>query len=161
MIVLGVDPGLKTTGYGIIAVPTPGGTAVRLLEAGTISPPRNTDLPDRLRRVHAHLEAIVRQHTPETLVLEKVYAHARHPATLGILGHVRGVVCLVSAQQGVRLVEYSVKRVRKSLLGNGAAGKDQTREVVAHILKVPADGLPVDASDALALALGYAHLSRY
>jgi crossover junction endodeoxyribonuclease RuvC len=70
-------------------------------------------------------------------------------------------MCLLCAQRKVKLVEHSVKRIRKALLGNGNASKEQARDVVAHILKFDPGQVTLDASDALALALGYAHLDRY
>jgi crossover junction endodeoxyribonuclease RuvC len=73
---------------------------------------------------------------------------------------VRGVICLVCAHRSVELTEFSVKRVRKSLVGDGNASKQQTREVVAHLLGVQAARLTLDASDALALALGFAFMDR-
>ena len=77
------------------------------------------------------------------------------------MGHVRGVICLVCAQQGVALIEESPKRVRKAVVGNGNASKEQTRRVVANFFKIDPDRLTLDASDALALALAHAGMSRF
>jgi crossover junction endodeoxyribonuclease RuvC len=106
------------------------------------------------------LDGIIEQYQPEVLVLEKIYAHAKHPATAGKMGHVRGVICLLCASRQVKLVEHSVKRIRIALLGNGGATKLQTRSIVAQILKVDENKLTLDASDALALALGYISIER-
>lgn len=76
------------------------------------------------------------------------------------MGHARGVICLACAQQSVELVEYSVKRVRQSVTGNGNATKIQTRRMVAHLLNIDESHLTLDASDALALALGHARMMR-
>ncbi|MCC6758946.1 MAG: crossover junction endodeoxyribonuclease RuvC [Candidatus Omnitrophica bacterium] len=160
MRILGIDPGLKATGYGVIEV---NGTiqSVRLLETGTIEPSARASLPEKLSTIYKNLDAIVAEHSPEVMILEKLYAHYKHPTTACILGHARGVICLVCGHRKIRLVEQSVKRIRKALVGNGSATKEQTKAVVAHILKIKAEKLTLDASDALALALGHAHLERY
>ena len=97
---------------------------------------------------------------PDVLVLEKLYSHHNHPTTASIMGHLRGVICLLCAQRDIKLSEQSVKRIRKALVGNGNATKIQTQRVVAHVLHVDERKLTLDASDALALALGYQHLNR-
>ncbi len=161
MRILGVDPGLKATGYGVIEIGQTPDYQVRLLETGTIEPAGSGSLAEKISKIYKNLDAIVLEHSPEVMVLEKLYAHYKHPTTACILGHARGVICLVCAQRGLRLIEQSVKRIRKALVGNGSASKEQTREVVAHILKFNPEKITLDASDALALALGHAHLERY
>lgn len=161
MRILGVDPGLKATGYGVIEIGQTANRSVCLLETGTIEPRASDSLPEKLSKIYKNLNAIIVEHSPEVMILEKLYAHYKHPTTACILGHARGVICLVCAQQGIHLVEQSVKRIRKALVGNGSASKEQTKAVVAHILKFNPEKITLDASDALALALGYAHLERY
>ncbi|HQP10761.1 MAG TPA: crossover junction endodeoxyribonuclease RuvC, partial [Candidatus Omnitrophota bacterium] len=78
-----------------------------------------------------------------------------HPVTASKLGHVRGVICLLCAQKKIELIEYSVKRIRKALIGNGGATKLQVRQTVARMLRIDETKLTLDASDALALALGH------
>src|SRR6185503_19107088 len=117
-------------------------------------------IENRIRKIHANLEKIIDEHKPDVMVLEKLYAHIKHPTTASLLGHVRGVICLLCAQKKIKLMEHSVKRIRKSLVGNGNATKEQTRALVAHLFKVNAAQLTLDASDALALALGHAHMIR-
>lgn len=162
MRILGVDPGLKATGYGVIELA--GARSVRevkLLEAGTIEPSAKLSLPEKLQKIYQNLDDILRQYSPDVMVLEKLYSHYEHPLTACVMGHGRGVICLLSSQRKVKLVEHPVKRVRKALVGNGNASKEQTRAVVAHILKLKAQEITLDASDALALALGCAHLKIY
>lgn len=161
MRILGVDPGLKATGYGVIEIGQAPNRAVRLLETGTIEPAASCSLPEKVSKIYKNLDALILEHSPEVMILEKLYAHYKHPTTACILGHARGVICLVCAQHRIKLVEESVKRIRKALVGNGSASKEQTRGVVAHILKFDPQKITLDASDALALALGYAHLERY
>ncbi len=161
MRILGVDPGLKATGYGVIEIEQLPNRPVRLLETGIIQPPELCSLAQKVSNIYKNLDAVIAEHSPDVMILEKLYAHYKHPTTACILGHARGVICLVCAQREIKLIEESVKRIRKALVGNGSASKEQTRGVVAHILKFDPQKITLDASDALALALGYAHLERY
>ncbi len=158
MKILGIDPGLKATGYGCIEA---NNRSVTLIETGTIEPKENDLIQNRIQKVYSLLSGLIKEHKPQVLVLEKLYAHYKHPVTASKLGHVRGVICLLCAQESIELVEHSVKRVRKSLTGNGNATKVQTREIVADILRIDGAKLPLDASDALALALGYARMQSH
>ena len=159
MRILGIDPGLTMTGYGLIDVGER--QDIRLIETGVIQPKRQAELPDRLATVYRNLDAIIIQHNPRVMVLEKLYAHYKHPSTAFIIGHVRGVICLACASRGLALVEHSVKRIRKALIGQGNATKEQTRVAVSQMLKISAEKLPLDASDALALAIGYARMEAF
>jgi crossover junction endodeoxyribonuclease RuvC len=158
MKVLGVDPGLKATGFGVVAAAPDG--RVTALDAGSIEPRAGLLLGQKLQKIHAHLSDIIDVHRPDVVVLEKLYSHSAHPMTAAVMGHARGVVCLVCAQKGVLLIEESPKRVRKAVVGNGNASKEQTRRVVANFLKIDPAQLTLDASDALALALGHAGMHR-
>jgi len=159
MKILGIDPGLQNTGYGVVEfVP---GESVRLKEAGFIHPKAKDLFEQKIFKIHQLLDEIIQKHQPDVIVLEKLYAHYKHPITASILGHVRGVICLLCAQRKVELVELSVKRIRKALTGNGNATKEQARRLICGLLKLKESQLTLDTSDALALALGYAHMRRY
>ncbi len=160
MIILGVDPGLRVTGYGVIECAEGKSGGIRLLEAGVVEPKPTDALPSRIDRIYQNLDNVISEYRPQVMVLEKLYAHYRHPTTACILGHARGVICLLCARRQLRFVEHSVKRIRQSLVGYGNATKQQTQGVVAQLLRVPADQLTLDASDALALALGFARMQR-
>ena len=108
----------------------------------------------RLLKIHLHITTILQAHHPDVVVLEKLYSHYKHPATAAVLGHVRGVICLSVAQQKIELVEQSVKRIRKALIGNGNATKIQMQEFVKRLLNIKSAGFKLDASDALSLGLG-------
>lgn len=153
MRVLGIDPGLKATGYGVID--SSDGQKLSLLETGTIEPKIKLRLEGKLKVIHKNISDLLKQYNPQILVLEKLYAHYNHPTTAITMGHARGVVCLCCAQQNIELVEHSVKRIRKAVTGNGNATKIQTRRVVAQALNVDESKLSLDASDALALAIGF------
>jgi len=158
MRILGIDPGLITTGYGVVDVKDGG---VKILEAGTIDPDPRALFEERLFKIHLHITTLLQEHHPDVVVLEKLYAHYKHPATAAVLGHVRGVICLSVAQQHIKLVEQSVKRIRKALIGNGNATKIQMQQFVKRLLNIKSAGFKLDASDALSLALGQAHMMRY
>lgn len=156
MRIVGVDPGTRATGYGFIEST---GSRHTLLEVGTIVPKSSDALPQRIYKIYSILEQLIAQYQPEVLVLEKLYSHHRHPATVAIIGHVRGVICLLTAKEGIPLAEHSVKRIRKAITGNGNATKVQTRRLVAHAFKIDEKTLTLDASDALALGLGYLYMN--
>jgi crossover junction endodeoxyribonuclease RuvC len=155
--VLGVDPGLKATGYGVVDI---GAGPPRAVDVGTVEPRVKDVFAVKLLTIHKYLTEIIVRHKPDVLILEKVFTHHQHPATASVMGHTRGVICLVCAQQNIELVELSVKRVRKAVVGNGNATKLQTQRVVAGFLRIDPGRLTLDASDALALALGYASMNR-
>lgn len=156
MRILGVDPGLQVTGYGVIEF---NGSGIKLLEAGTIKPKSTDLLQNKVNTIHKNLEEIILEYRPDVMVLEKIYTHHQYLTTAGILGHARGVICLLCAQHHLKLVEQSVTRLRKAVLGKGRATKLQMQGMVAHALKIDGDKLTLDASDALALALGYTQIS--
>ena len=157
MRILGIDPGFKATGYGVIDCDDHGARArIELLEAGSIEPKSKDQFPNRIDKVYKNLDAIILQYSPTVMVLEKLYSHYKHPTTACIMGQVRGAICLLCAHRDLKLVEYSVKRIRKTLIGNGNASKQQMQGAVAHLLKIDAGKLTLDASDALSLAVGYA-----
>ena len=158
MRILGIDPGLITTGYGVVDLKDGG---VKIIEAGTIEPDTKAPFAERLLKIHLHTTTILKAHQPDIVVLEKLYAHYKHPSTSTVLGHVRGVICLSVAQQKIELAEQSVKRIRKALIGNGNATKTQIQEFVKRLLNINSPSFKLDASDALALALGQAHMMRY
>jgi crossover junction endodeoxyribonuclease RuvC len=158
MRIIGIDPGLVITGYGVVEIKK---GIPKILEAGSIEPCTNDPFERRIAKIHKHIGAIIETHGPSVVVLEKLYAHHKHPTTASILGHVRGVICLSCAQHNLELVEHSAKRVRQALLGNGNATKIQVQEFVKRILNIHSPTFKLDASDALALALGHAHMMRY
>jgi len=156
--ILGIDPGFKATGYGIIKA---GERSAVLCEAGTVEPKQKDLIQNRIQKIYTILDSLIEEYRPQVLVLEKLYAHYKHPATASKLGHVRGVICLLCAQKNIELSEYSVKRIRKALTGNGNATKVQTKRTVADMLNIDEAKLTLDASDALALALGYARMQSH
>ncbi len=158
MRILGVDPGLRATGFGLVEVKN---GPVKIIDAGSIEPNPKALFENRIAKVHELLSEIIRTHKPNVLVLEKLYAHYKHPTTACLLGHVRGVICLLANQHQIELVEQPVKRIRLALVGNGNATKEQVQMFVKRLLHIEKAELTLDTSDALALALGHAHMMKF
>ncbi|MDO8535745.1 MAG: crossover junction endodeoxyribonuclease RuvC [Candidatus Omnitrophota bacterium] len=155
MRILGIDPGLQTTGYGIIEDRT-----LKLVEAGIIKTHANTPIQSRLKKIFDSLTEIIIEHEPGVLVLEKIYSHCKHPTTAILMGHARGAVCLASGMHEIRLVNYPSTKIKKTITGNGHASKQQVQRMVQNILKLKDPPEPVDVSDALAMAISYCYMNR-
>ena len=155
MVILGVDPGLSATGYGAIEAD---GRGLRLVAAGDIRPSRTRPLADRLDHIHRALSEQVARWHPRTLVIEKLYTHYEHVTTAAMMGHARGVACLVARQHDVECVEYSPNRVKKAVTGHGTASKEQVARMVQQWLGGGEPSWSFDATDALALAIAHAQM---
>jgi len=155
MRILGIDPGLGTTGYGLIEDKN-----FKLIEAGIIKTKANTPIQDRLKKIFDELSCIIKEHRPGVLVLEKIYSHYRHPATAILMGHARAVVCLACGAHGVKLINYPSTKIKKTITGNGHASKQQVQRMVQNILKLKIPPEPVDVSDALAMAISYCYMNK-
>ncbi len=152
--VVGFDPGLNVTGYGIVECH---GGIVRLVEAGTVRS-RGEALEDRLASIHAGVREVLEAFTPTAMAIEQVFAHARFPKAAILLGHARGVICLAGAQSGLAVNHYLPNRVKSVLTGSGHAGKEQIQAAVQRELGLAKRPEPADAADALAVALADWHL---
>ncbi|MDQ0316142.1 crossover junction endodeoxyribonuclease RuvC [Amorphus orientalis] len=149
--ILGIDPGLRRTGWGAIACK---GNAVTFLGAGSVSSVATDDLATRLAAIHAGLEAIVRELDPHEAAVEQTFVNRDASATLK-LGQARGVALLAPAQAGVPVAEYAPNQVKKTIIGVGHGDKKQIRMMVKVLLpKATFDS--DDAADALAIALCHA-----
>ena len=157
-IILGVDPGCEITGYGFIHSD---GRDHALVDYGVIRTQRRWVFSDRLRYLHDHLSALIRQHRPAMVALENIFYAVNVKSALR-LGHARGVILLAAAQADVPIHEYSPLEIKNSVVGYGRADKQQVQKMVQLILALPAAPAPNDASDALAIALCHAfHMNRY
>lgn len=157
MIILGIDPALTITGYGVIDF---GKNKLSLLEAGIISTSPKETLSKRLDKIHRAVSKLIQDTGPEVVVLEKLFAHYRHPTTAYILGQARGVICLAVAQKNIALVEYAATRIKKSIVGKGLAPKYQVQKMVANILSLNVLPKYADVTDALALAIAHSYISK-
>lgn len=150
MRILGVDPGLQVTGYGVIEQ---GNVRTRLVEAGVIRTTASLALPERLRELATEMSAILTQLRPDLVAIEELYSHYDHPTTAIIMGHARGVVALKAAEAGLPVISYAATRIKKSLTGNGRASKVQMQAMVSATFGLSGRLEPPDAADALAVAL--------
>jgi crossover junction endodeoxyribonuclease RuvC len=157
MIILGVDPALKITGYGIIDVTAQG---FSLIDAGTIITQYRQTLPQRLAKIHDSILKLIHKHKPQVMVLEKIYVHYQHPTTAYLLGQARGIICLASATADIPLVEYAATQVKKAVVGRGHASKEQVQRMVASLLHLKALPKYTDITDALALAIAYSYFQK-
>ncbi|MBM3249485.1 MAG: crossover junction endodeoxyribonuclease RuvC [Candidatus Omnitrophica bacterium] len=157
MIILGVDPALSVTGYGVIRAER---GQLSLIEAGIISTSSRQELPERLGKIYNALVKLISDVKPDCLVLEKLYAHYRHPTTAYLLGQARGVICLACAIQKVKLEEYAATRVKKAIVGRGLASKSQVQRMVSSILGLESVPKYTDVTDALGLAIAHSYIAK-
>lgn len=148
--VLGIDPGLNTTGYGVLEVARGG---PRLCEAGIVRGRDRKSLTARLTEIFDGVRDVIAQYKPCAVALEQLYSHYARPRTAILMGHARGVICLAAAQAGVPVISYSATQVKKVLTGNGRAKKDQVQRAIRHELRLNRLPEPADVADALAIAL--------
>ena len=153
MRILGVDPGSRRTGYGCIET---SGSRHQLIVCGAIGVPAHAALPDKLLAVHDGLARLIAAHQPDVVALEDLF-YARNVRSALVLGHVRGVLMLAAAKAGVPAAEYSPAEVKQAVVGYGRADKQQVQQMVTLLLGMDAPPSPLDASDALAVAVCHAH----
>ena len=157
MVILGIDPALAITGYGAIDASN---NNLSLLEAGIVSTSVRDNVPRRLDKIYRAMIKLISDTKPDVLVLEKLYAHYRHPTTAYILGQARGVICLACATKNIPLVEYAATRVKKAIVGRGLASKNQVHRMVANMLSLNSLPRYSDVTDALALAIAHSYMVR-
>jgi crossover junction endodeoxyribonuclease RuvC len=147
--ILGIDPGLQLTGYGVVDY----GPRARIVDAGVIRLTPKTSIAERLVELEAELQALIADVKPQRCAVERLYAHYNHPRTAILMGHARGVILLCSQRNNLELVEISANRVKKNLTGNGHASKSQMQRAVQDLFKLKEVPEPPDVADALAIAM--------
>jgi crossover junction endodeoxyribonuclease RuvC len=155
MRILGVDPGLGVTGYGLID-----DKSFKVIEAGVIRTASHTPIQSRLKKIFDSLAELIKEHSPGVVVLEKIYSHYKHPTTAILMGHARASICLACGIYDIKLINYPSTRIKKVITGNGHASKRQVQRMVQDILRLKAAPEPVDVSDALAMALSYCFIEK-
>ena len=152
MIILGLDPGLGTTGWGLIQAD---GNRLSHLANGQLKTDASETLPRRLSHLASQLEAIIADHAPEAAAVEEVFVNKNPQSTLK-LGQARGVVLMVAARAGIDVGEYAARLVKKAVVGTGGAEKAQVHAMIQRLLPGVKIAGP-DAADALAVAITHAH----
>lgn len=153
MIALGIDPGTAVCGFGVVSLD---GGRLRLIDAGVVRTDATQTDAERLSALHAALSQLLVLHHPHRVGVERLFFQ-RNVQTAMTVGQARGVALLVAAQAGLDVDEPTPNEVKQAVCGNGAADKGQVAAMVARLLDVAMDGVPDDATDALAVAIGCAY----
>ena len=149
MNILGIDPGLGTTGYGVIMSAN---NEVKLIDYGTIKTSTKDTLAQRLKIIFDNISNLIDIHEPSVFSIEEIFYSNNVKSSL-LLGHARGVAMAAASIKNIMIYEYSAKKVKQSLTGNGNAHKDQVKFMVGSILDIKNLDIPLDSSYALGIAL--------
>jgi crossover junction endodeoxyribonuclease RuvC len=154
---LGIDPGLVRTGWAVVE---PVGLRATVLDHGIIAPPTQAELPARLADGARHLRDVLTRYRPDFVALEEVFTAPRHPRSALLMAHMRGAICLVLEEAGVPIVPLTATTVKQRLTSSGHASKEQVQRMVLRLTGLDsADGMKLDETDAIALALAGLHQS--
>ncbi|MDR1713965.1 MAG: crossover junction endodeoxyribonuclease RuvC [Coriobacteriales bacterium] len=155
-VIMGVDPGLANTGWGVIERC---GSRQRAVAYGCISTSPEDSIAVRLKRIHDEIMAVIERYQPQDLAIEAVYFGANAKSALAT-GQARGAALVAVAQRGLAIGEYSPTQIKQSVVGTGRAGKQQVQYMVRALLALDHDPTPDHAADALAAAICHAQLCR-
>jgi len=158
LTILGVDPGIKNTGYGIVKVAE--NNQPQLFTYGHIHTNAKNSLAERLYQIYSGLEKIIKQVSPDIMVVENIF-YSENVKTAIIMGHARGAILTAGMNNACKIAEYSPREVKQSVVGNGGAAKEQVHYMVKRLLNISEDIQPDDASDAVAVALCHWHKLKY
>ncbi|MDR1492421.1 MAG: crossover junction endodeoxyribonuclease RuvC [Planctomycetaceae bacterium] len=150
-IILGIDPGLNITGYGVIETVV-GNNKLRLIEAGVVRSHSETLAP-KVREIYDGVREIIATFSPNAVAIEELYSHYDRPRTAIYMGHARGAICLAAAQAEIPIYSYAATKIKKILTGAGRAPKEQMQRAIQlelHLDRLPE---PPDVADSLAAAL--------
>ena len=152
-IILGLDPGTSITGWGAIR----NGVRPAFIECGAIRPPQRDALEFRIERIYAGTLELIDRFRPETVAVEDPFVGKSARSAL-VLGQARGVILLAAVRKGIEIASYPPRTIKSSVVGSGSATKEQVQFMVRQLLGMKTPPTPIDASDALAVAL--CHLNR-
>ena len=153
LLILGIDPGLEKTGYGLISCRS---GEEKLIEGGVIRTKVKSRLEERLAALYKGMDELISDFSPSVMAIEEVYVHRQYPKTALIIGYVRGVYLMLAGLHNIHVAPYSATRIKKSLTGNGRASKEQIQRTIMNRLQIEKTPHPNDVSDALAAALCHA-----
>lgn len=149
MLILGIDPGLRVTGYGLVSLTN---NTPKLQEAGVLRMKVKGDLAARLLELYQHVADLIAETSPDRVGVEQLFAHYKHPRTAILMGHARGVILLAAAQKKLPLTHLASTMVKRTITGNGHASKLQVQRAVAGLCKLSKPPEPPDVADAIAIA---------
>lgn len=150
MRVLGIDPGLNITGYGVLEI---NGEEISVIEAGVIKNNPSSPMELRLLEIGKELESLIKQLKPDFVAVEQLYSNYKHPKTAIIMGHARGIIFFKAAEAKIPVISYASTKVKNALTGNGRASKQQMQLMICSTLSLSSVPEPPDVADALAVAL--------
>ena len=157
MIILGIDPGLATVGYGVIDKTADG---LKALDYGVVSTPADEPVPVRLAMIAEGVEKLIKTHKPDCVVVEELFFNTNITTAIKV-AEARGVILYRAVLECCKLFEYTPLQIKKALTGSGRAEKKQIQFMVRAILKLTSVPKPDDAADALAVAICHAHTSEH
>lgn len=149
MRILGIDPGLNTTGYGLIEIT---GRKANLVKYGSVCTSVKSSLSERLYIIFDTLNTLIAEYKPDRVAIEDLF-YAENVKTAIVMGHARGAAIVAAMENNALVAEFSPREVKMSVVGNGAASKSQVKFMVSNLLAIKEKISPDDASDALAVAL--------
>jgi crossover junction endodeoxyribonuclease RuvC len=152
-IILGIDPGTRSTGYGVIKV---GHRRTEPIDFGCIRPPLHLDPPQKYLVLFNAIEQLIEKYNPEAVAVESQFVYKNVQSAMK-LGMARGVAILAASRRQIPVFEYAPKKAKLAVVGNGSASKEQVQKMIQLLLCLPHLPQPEDAADALALAICHAH----
>ncbi len=158
MLIIGIDPGTATTGYGLITETADGSLSV--VDYGAVLTPAKMCMPERLAILYHRLSEILLLHRPQSGAVEKLFFHSNVTTAISV-GQARGVVLLAMAEAGISVAEYTPMEVKQAVAGYGGADKSQVQQMVKALLNLKTIPKPDDAADALAIAICHINSARY
>src|SRR5580692_9764369 len=156
MRVLGIDPGLQITGYGVVDFQR----KPELVGGGVLRLDAKATLASRLVELESELGALLEEYKPDVCAVEQLYSHYAHPRTAILMGHARGVIFLAGSSLELAVISYSATRIKKTITGAGRASKEQMQMAMLREFHLPKLPEPHDVADAMAVALCHYHASR-
>ena len=156
MIVLGIDPGLTKTGFGLLSISN---DTPKIIDYGIIEPNKNDSLSKRLYSIYTDMNQLIEMFNPTIVSIEDVF-YGRNVKSALLLGQARGIAMLCAAKYDIPVFEYSAKKVKQAVTGNGNADKTQLQYMIKQIFKLRQLPTPLDASDAIGIALCYIYQTK-
>jgi len=152
-IILGIDPGTRITGYGLIKVES---SDFKPIDFGCIRPPVDAELPQRYHTLFKGISQLIKLHSPHAIAVETQFLNKNVQSTMKI-AMARAAVLIAATEHNIPIFEYTPKKAKKAVVGNGSAGKEQVQRMIQLLLRLPSLPEPEDAADALSLAICHAH----
>ncbi len=156
MIVLGIDPGLTKTGFGLLSISN---DTPKIIDYGIIEPNKNDNLSKRLYSIYTDMNQLIEMFNPTIVSIEDIF-YGRNVKSALLLGQARGIAMLCAAKYDIPVFEYSAKKVKQAVTGNGNADKTQLQYMIKQIFKLKQLPTPLDASDAIGIALCYIYQTK-